>query len=733
VSERKVRRDHVFEKLLGDYYGSRHLGVGPPASRRWLPGTSDELLAGYYGKRHRHAQAGQVAPVSVASSLDDGETLTPRARAFEEYVVARSLGDATIEEYVVERIPADSGTTLGMSLAEPPPDPRKECQVDLLNPLATGADGQIPPAPARAAEPPVPAAAAPARPAALPAAPPAAAAALTRTTAQREASAPSDDDFMADMQSILTGQSVYDPVAKQTVRKDVQPAPKAPQAGTDTSNAQDIFDKLAASMQYANAYDLGTVELENRFADFDMLDDVTRKEAEDKKQRKAPPPAAKGPAVGSEEFIEDMDAIHRGRDADRAAAERPGLSESASIDPGLSRFMFDTGEHVLVAGDAYVDQLRVGANPGVSFSYGELIAMGDLFESVDQMMGADPAQLKRIKALIDRSAAYYAEHKADPTKDVSDDERDAVTGHRYLKLAEMNFEHFSPNFLFRRASFASLLGAHGDNKSTWEKHHARAISEAQAVGLARPNDKSVRLPLEWPLIINAFGDHFLTDAFSSGHLINKEAIVELWKSMFFKSGALTADAKAFFKRLAEKAFKNAKVKKAFSALETVKSYYVFFHPSINSAERFGDVLAGIAEKEPDRIANMCVKAIHDRLNRDGVEVTNDAGDGTWTLYGDGHLDDKNRKIIQRGVEQSIANINDPSILVSNIDLPSYLGKVWKHVPKLSAASEAKVQRIVNEYVTPSSTVLVDAASDIIERKVDLLVKELIAAKALKPA
>ena len=162
--------------------------------------------------------------------------------------------------------------------------------------------------------------------------------------------------------------------------------------------------------------------------------------------------------------------------------------------------------------------------------------------------------------------------------------------------------------------------------------------------------------------------------------------------MFFKSGSLTADAKAFFQRVAAKAFKNPKVKKAFSALETVKTYYVFFHPNIDSAERFGDVLAGIAEKEPDRIANMCVKAIHDRLNRDGVEVTNDAGDGTWTLGGDGHLDDRNRKIIQRAVEQSIANVNDPSILASNINLPSYFVKVWKHVPKLSPASETTSPR-----------------------------------------
>ena len=348
MNERKDRVD-LFHRLLGAYYGEGRSATQHPASHRWLAHSADELLEGYYGRPQRRHVPKRGVPVSLASSHDDGETLKTksRAQAVEEYVVARSLGDASGEEYVVERTPADNGIPLGMSLSEAPADPRKEYEVDLLDPLAADPDGQ------RSAPPAAPAAA-----------PVVAAATSTRTMNSPQASAPSHDDFIADMQSILSGKGVYDPVAKQTVSKEAATA-KSPAAAT-TSQAQDIFEKLAASMQYANAYDLGTVELENRFADFDMLDDAARKTEADKKKRQSAPATGKRPQVGAKDFIEDLDAIHRDRDADRAAATRSGISEASSIDPRLSRFMFDTGEHVLVAGTAYVDQLRVWARTPAS-------------------------------------------------------------------------------------------------------------------------------------------------------------------------------------------------------------------------------------------------------------------------------------------------------------------------------------------------------------------------------
>jgi hypothetical protein len=49
-------------------------------------------------------------------------------------------------------------------------------------------------------------------------------------------------------------------------------SPRAP-VGDD---AHAIFDRIAQSMEYANAFDVGTVELQKRFEDFDRIDDLKR-------------------------------------------------------------------------------------------------------------------------------------------------------------------------------------------------------------------------------------------------------------------------------------------------------------------------------------------------------------------------------------------------------------------------------------------------------------------------
>ena len=123
----------------------------------------------------------------------------------------------------------------------------------------------------------------------------------------------------------------------------------------------------------------------------------------------------------------------------------------AEPDASLARPFFDAGEHALAGGDLYPNQLHVGSGTGVLFSYGELIAMGDLYESPDQMMDAAPAELTRIKALIDRSTEYYRTGKATKSLDVSHDEWDKATNERYLKLAEDNYHHFCENTLFTDA------------------------------------------------------------------------------------------------------------------------------------------------------------------------------------------------------------------------------------------------------------------------------------------
>lgn len=420
-----------------------------------------------------------------------------------------------------------------------------------------------------------------------------------------------------------------------------------------------------------------------------------------------------------------------------AAACRPSaLKLALAAGPAYARPLYDTGEHVLTGGDLYTDQLTVGQSPGVAFSYGELIAMGDLYANVDDMMNADPAELTRLKTLIDRSTAFYRGNRSDRSLDVSNKQWDDATGGRYMRLAEDNYEHFSPNTLFTD-QVATAATTHGTNKSTWESYHLRAITEAQGMAVDPANANQSYIPV-WPLTINAFGDHFLTDAFASGHLINKDVMFAYFRANFFSGSSLNDAGRDFFGHVADAAFVGD-VAAQFSQLETTDYPVCFWgwclrwHPNINSAGRFKDLLIAAAEQETEKVANFAVKALHDRLNREGIEVTNQAGHPAWPLYGDGHLDTTTLGIMQAAVQQSVANINDPAILASNLDPGPFFARVWRFVPRLTPASEGQLRDLVHEYTSPSSQRLVTDAAQIIQCQVDSLVSVLLSEGKLQRA
>ena len=98
----------------------------------------------------------------------------------------------------------------------------------------------------------------------------------------------SDDDFANDLAAILDGNKVFDPDTKELVSKDkvdddfVKKLKDADnqRAGNDkpsTTNAKDkdkpdpnaIFEKIAQNMSFANSFDLGEFEMEQRFDSFD--------------------------------------------------------------------------------------------------------------------------------------------------------------------------------------------------------------------------------------------------------------------------------------------------------------------------------------------------------------------------------------------------------------------------------------------------------------------------------
>lgn len=704
-----------FDDLVRQHYGGDGRGVLDSVSL-------DTLYASYYGQtsKPKGKKKRTTASMSLSVTTDDGEVL--HQSGYVEYVVQQSTHDCDCcHEYVVQD---RSQAASSAANANPAKAMCADDSTDDIDRVLAPSNGNLA-APTRTRD------AAPPRPAALSV--PEAPAALPPAEKPIEKPVdPSDEEFFKDLQDIISGNGKFNKdTRKVEPSRSAPPPPPAPNA----DNSQAIFDRIAQSMSYANAYDLGSVDLDNRFAEFDRMDDdrTKPKPKPSKKATDGPRP----PVINTADFIEDMKDI-----ADQARESATKMAESAmptsqaqSVE--YSRPFFDTGEHAQFGADNYVGALHVGPSPGVAFSYGQIIACGgDLFKSVEDMMKTSVADLTRIKSLVERSTRYYQGGKSDKSLDVRNEEWDSATHGMYLKLAENNYEHFSANYFFPSASFAKAVHSKGNNKSAWQAHHRHALNEARKL----MGDKKVSsndVVLEWPLIINAFGDHFLTDAFAAGHLVNKEEMIALFKDNFMNGSNLKPEADTFFEQVAKEAFVG-EVAQKFSVLETANYPVCFWgicipwHPNINSASRFKSLLVEAVKQQPDRIANFALKAIHDRLNRDGVEVTNGYGIAPYKVFGDGRADKTTLDNVRKAVQQSIDNLYD--IAVSNdTDYNPYFEKVWKHVPVPTAASQAKIIQLAKEFTDPKSKSLIDAAAAIIRNEVNPMIKMLIDEKKLKPA
>lgn len=690
------------------------------------------LVGGHYGlpRRRRPARPATAGTVALSLSADTGaEVLEP------------SPPEAPLEEYVVDRPEPPAATAPAVDTAPPaesaPPVDTAPAPVPPLEPAPKAPAAAPPPVPEQARQrtsDPMPSR----PPAAPPVTAPDAAPGGEKPVAAKPTT-PDDDQLAADMEAILSGRKVYDPQTGGLRERGQAAPPPPPPPGPSPSDQHAIFDRIAASLEHSNTFDLGEVELRRRFDVFDRLEDQRHVEKATPAAASSAPVVAAVPAsTGTAEFIHDLEAIDRNRPtppATIAAYHQRGPWDSIpdwhagcgasslalTVAPERSTAMFDTGEHVLAAGDLYPDQLRVGSGQGVPFSYGQVIAMGDFFGSVAELKNAAPAELSRLKALITRNTEYYRDGRRDPSKDVSNSEWDSATGGRYLQLAETNYDHFSP-----AALTGMTAGREQDNRRRWEELHEQALNEASQLVLQHPNASPF---LEGPLITNAFADHFLTDAFAAGHLINKESVIARFRSRFFSGGGLNDAARSFFSKVAERSY-TGRVAERFSQLESsaplcAYGYCVDLHPNIRHWRMFAEVLQQAAEAEPVRIANLAVKIIHDKLNRDGVEVVNDAGDPAWTATGDGSMNPTSLAIMRKAVQQSVDNLSDPSIQVSNLNPSGLQQKVWRYTPRPTSSGRAAITRAIEAYTDPNNAELVTATAALVTAQLDSLVRALI--------
>ena len=352
---------------------------------------------------------------------------------------------------------------------------------------------------------------------------------------------------------------------------------------------------------------------------------------------------------------------------------------------------YEAGEHVQF-GDIPGKPGDIYTINGVKLTYGQMIAMGDFFETPGEMRRAPAKVLERLRDLIEKD-------KSDPGKAVSNQEwveatKDLPKGHQYLDMAAKNAAHFAPG---KQLSTGNPPETITDHYAAWRTYHF------QAIDLAREGKRSEAMET------NAFADHFLTDAFSAGHLFNKAEVVGKSKKSFESlkvTGRYGMRTNVFTDRVGEFIMADSKA--------AVLNDYLIDVGRVGddwqdvTPHNLSQIVSAVSWKKEGYFYSLFVRILHDRLNRDithrygGLEVQNNLGD-KWRLSGDETLkySEDSLEIGRRAVAQSQANVTS---VIGAKDTPDYAGlakKVWDFTPHPTEGGQKKIDTFEAELTDAS--------------------------------
>jgi outer membrane protein OmpA-like peptidoglycan-associated protein len=320
------------------------------------------------------------------------------------------------------------------------------------------------------------------------------------------------------------------------------------------------------------------------------------------------------------------------------------------------------GELVALSGDFYGSFDHLADPYYVKLDAGKMITPGVLPETVvdnnaamqgtnikskeesHQRKIAEINQLKHLLELENNAAArgdeaflhnLDTEFVVDPATGQLIPGYDQLTGGRYGKLALTNFRHFS-------------VGEAGmTNVDTWRGEHTKALEEAWQAGLN--NDEAA---YNRAMMRNAASNHYLTDAFSSGHMrAPRQQIDRYYRNMMQGFADKLPDW------IADQIPDSLKLDIPLSKLgpylpnsvplpdvsvgipiplaDTLKAKLRSVGPAIGAKLRpqlYGFI--GVA------VGGLVAKWLHDADNKEGVLVSSKAHPAPWRAFGDDYMDSK---------------------------------------------------------------------------------------------
>ena len=352
---------------------------------------------------------------------------------------------------------------------------------------------------------------------------------------------------------------------------------------------------------------------------------------------------------------------------------------------------YDAFEHAK-AGDRAAGKRTITVG-GSTLTSGEINALADLYGSPDDLLKADPSELKALVALVRRQVAGGT---------VAESEWDRASGGRYTQLNLKNSPHFAPrnSTIINPPSGSPTPGP--DHLTTFTRFYTETVKAIQDSQLESDPVKKQALA-DRSTATAGFAEHYLMDAFSAGHLFNKDDFIEKLRTNL--DTLAPANLTALFNSVAMGVIADKKSKDLLDDYETVDTHYGF-HPNFSRPAAFQGLLEQLY-KDPDgrqAVYSGLVKVVHDQLSNNlaaggavGVDVENKFE--KWVLSGDRTLDKSadSQRILNKALEQFRAVLDELRSAPRSLRSPTEdIAKVTDYFPKPTAASQVAIARMVTK-------------------------------------
>jgi hypothetical protein len=389
--------------------------------------------------------------------------------------------------------------------------------------------------------------------------------------------------------------------------------------------------------------------------------------------------------------------VRRPREPQRPAAEPPvamiaRLQQSAgnrAVTAMLQRY--DAFEHA-GEGDKAKGSRDVTIG-GEKLTSGEINALADLYGSPDDLIKADPKEIKALVGLVRRQVGGGK---------VEEFEWDQASGGRYNQLNLKNSPHFSPRNAGIIAPQPGGAATGPDNLTTFTRFYTDTVLAIQDAHNQSDPAKQKEF-MDRSTVTAGFAEHYLMDAFSAGHLFNKDDFIAQLKANLDKLPA--KDLTALFAAIARGVLADKTSEDLLDKYETVERHYGF-HPNFSRPAAFQGLLEELYKDADGRQAvySGLVKVVHDELSTRaaggglvGVEVENKFG--KWILSGDRTLASSpdTQHMIDKALEQLRAIMQSYRTAPRSLPSPTLeIDKVTDFFPKPTAGSVATAKALVDK-------------------------------------